>query len=174
MNEVLSAIKSRRSIKKFKPEVPVAPELIEQIIEAGLYAANGMNEQAAIIVAVTDRDVLAKLSKVNAEIKGVTSDPFYGAPAVLIVLARKTRLTRVEDGSLVMGNLMLAAHSLGVGSCWIHRARETFEMPEWQEWLKAIGVEGDYIGVGHCALGYPAMDYPTAPKRRENRVFYVK
>lgn len=173
MNEVLEKIRSRRSIKKFKPDaIPV--EALEKIIEAGTYAASGMNEQAAIIVAVTYKEVLKKLSKVNAEIKGVTSDPFYGAPAVLIVLARKSRLTRVEDGSLVIGNMMLAAHSLGIGSCWIHRAQETFELPEWKEWLKSIGVEGEYQGIGHCALGYPAMDYPKATPRKENRVFYVK
>lgn len=173
MNEVLNAIKNRRSIKKFKPD-PIPQEYIDQIIEAGTYAASGMNEQAAIILAVTDKNIIQLLSDVNAEIKGVSSDPFYGAPVVLVVLASSSRLTRVEDGSLVIGNMMLAAHSLGIGSCWIHRAKETFERPEWKAWLKSIGIEGSYVGVGNCVLGYPDMEYPKAPPRKENRVFYIK
>ena len=131
MNDVLEAIKTRRSIKKFKPD-PIPQEYIDQIIEAGTYAASGMNEQAAIILAVTDPEIVKLLSTVNAEIKGVSGDPFYGAPVVLVVLASSSRLTRVEDGSLVIGNMMLAAHSLGIGSCWIHRAKETFEKPDWK------------------------------------------
>lgn len=173
MNEVLEAIKTRRSIKKFKPD-PIPEEYIEQIIEAGTYAASGMNEQAAIIVAVTNKDIIQLLSTANAEIKGVSSDPFYGAPVVLVVLASSSRLTRVEDGSLVIGNMMLAAHSLGIGSCWIHRAKETFERPEWKAWLKSIGIEGTYVGVGNCVLGYPDMEEPKASPRKENRVFYIK
>ena len=173
MNEVLETIKTRRSIKKFKPD-PIPEEYIEKIIEAGTYAASGMNEQAAIILAVTNKDIIQLLSNVNAEIKGVAGDPFYGAPVVLVVLANSSRLTRVEDGSLVIGNMMLAAHSLGIGSCWVHRAKETFERPEWKAWLKSIGIQGTYVGVGNCALGYPDMDYPKPLPRKENRVFYIK
>jgi len=173
MNEVLEAIKTRRSIRKFKSD-PIPQDYIDQIIEAGTYAVSGMNEQAAIILAVTDPNMIQLLSTANAEIKGAAGDPFYGAPVVLVVLASSSRPTCVEDGSLVIGNMMLAAHSLGIGSCWIHRAKETFERPEWKAWLRTIGIKETYVGVGNCVLGYPDMEEPKAPPRKENRVFYIK
>ena len=105
---------------------------------------------------------------------GIDSDPFYGAPVVLIVLANKSVPTYVYDGSLVMGNLMLAAHALGVGSCWIHRAKQEFERPEGKEILKSLGIEGDYEGIGHCILGYPKGEYPKAAPRKKDWVYYVK
>ena len=169
----LEQILHRRSIRRYRPDLPTRAE-IEKITEAGTYAASGMNEQAAIILAVTDPEIVKLLSTVNAEIKGVSGDPFYGAPVVLVVLASSSRLTRVEDGSLVIGNMMLAAHSLGIGSCWIHRAKETFEKPEWKAWLRTLGIQGSYVGVGNCVLGYPDMEYPAAPPRKENRVFYIR
>lgn len=173
MNEVLKNIQTRRSIRSYKPD-PVPADVIEQIVTAGTYAASGMNRQSPIIVAITDKAMVEKLAKANAAVMNRDTDPFYGAPAVLVVLADKSVGTRVYDGSLVMGNLMLAAHSLGVGSRWIHRAKEVFELPEWKEWLKSIGVEGEYEGIGNCILGYPADEVPEAPERRPNRVFYVK
>lgn len=174
MNEVIRAMLERRSIRKFKPEVPKKEDL-EQIIEAGLYAANGMGRQAAIVVAVTNREIIEKLSKVNAEIWGKEGiDPFYGAPAILIVLAEKDWRNAAYDGSLVMGNLMLAAHSLGLGSIWINRAKQEFEMEEWKAWLKSIGVEGEWEGVGHCAVGYIDGDIPKAAPRKANRVFWAE
>ena len=174
MNEVIRAMLERRSIRKFKPEVPKKEDL-EQIIEAGLYAANGMGRQAAIVVAVTNREIIEKLSKVNAEIWGKEGiDPFYGAPAILIVLAEKGWRNAAYDGSLVMGNLMLAAHSLGLGSIWINRAKQEFEMEEWKAWLKSIGVEGEWEGVGHCAVGYIDGDIPKAAPRKANRVFWAE
>ena len=174
MNEVIKAMLERRSIRKFKPEVPKKEDL-EQIIEAGLYAANGMGRQAAIVVAVTNREIIEKLSKVNAEIWGKEGiDPFYGAPAILIVLAEKDWRNAAYDGSLVMGNLMLAAHSLGLGSIWINRAKQEFEMEEWKAWLKSIGVEGEWEGVGHCAVGYIDGDIPKAAPRKANRVFWAE
>ena len=174
MNEVIRAMLERRSIRKFKPEVPKKEDL-EQIIEAGLYAANGMGRQAAIVVAVTNREIIEKLSKVNAEIWGKEGiDPFYGAPAILIVLAEKDWGNAAYDGSLVMGNLMLAAHSLGLGSIWINRAKQEFEMEEWKAWLKSIGVEGEWQGVGHCAVGYIDGDIPKAAPRKSNRVFWAE
>lgn len=172
MNEVLSAIHARRSVKKFKPDA-VPAELIEQIVSAGIQAASGMNRQSPIVVAVTEKAARDALAKVNAEIRGVDSDTFYGAPAVLVVLADRNVPTHVHDGSLVMGNMLLAAHALGLGACWIHRAKETFEKPEWQQWLKQQGVEGDYVGIGNCILGYADVEPQSVP-RRENRVFYVK
>lgn len=174
MNEIIQAMKDRRSVRKFKPTVP-PKELIDQVIEAGLYAANGMGKQSPIIVAITNKEILAKLSKDNCKIGGWQDgfDPFYGAPVVLVVLAPKDRSTAVCDGSLTLGNLMLAAHSLGLGSCWIHRAKEEFETPEYQAFLKKLGVEGEYTGIGHCALGYPDGSAPKAPARRPQRVYYV-
>ncbi|MCI9638805.1 diguanylate cyclase [Anaerotruncus sp. 80] len=172
MNQIIEAMKTRRSIRKFKPDM-VPKEIIEQIIEAGTFAATGMNYQDPIIIAVTNKEVRDRLSKLNAEIMGSDSDPFYGAPVVLIVLADKKIPTHVYNGSLVMGNLMLAAHSLGIGSCWIHRAKEEFERTEGQEILESLGIEGDYEGIGHCVLGYVDGEYPKASERKENWAYYI-
>ena len=168
---IIESIKSRRSVRKYKSEA-VPREVIEQIVEAGTYAASGMNRQQTIIVAITDREIRDRLAKDNAAVMGRDSDPFYGAPAVLVVLAAADCPTGIYDGSLVMGNLMLAAHALGVDSCWIHRAKETFEMPAWKQYLKDLGVEGEYVGIGNCILGYRDTEYPTASERKENRVFF--
>lgn len=175
MNEILKAMEQRRSIRKYKPD-PVPREVIDQIIRAGTFAANGMGKQSTIVVAVTNRELRDRLSRMNAAYGGWKPDfdPFYGAPAVLIVLADKTWANRVYDGSLVMANLMLAAYSLGLGSCWIHRAKEEFESGEGKAILKALGVEGEYEGVGHCILGYPEGALPKAAPRKENRVFYAE
>lgn len=175
MNEVIKAMKERRSIRKFKAEMPPKADL-EQIVEAGLYAANGRGKQAVITIAVTDKELRDKLSAVNNEIMGGPegNDPFYGAPAILIVLANKEVPTAPYDGSLVMGNLMLAAHSLGLGSIWIHRAKEEFEMPEYQKLLKDLGIEVEWEGIGHCAVGYIDGENPAAAPRNDGRVFWVE
>ena len=175
MNEIIKAMEERRSIRKFKPEMPKKEDL-QQIVEAGLYAANGMGRQATITVAVTNKELRDRLSAVNCKIGGwdESVDPFYGAPAILIVLAEKDWRNRVYDGSLVMGNMMLAAHSLGLGSIWIHRAKEEFEMPEYQQLLKKLGVEGEWEGIGHCAVGYIDGEMPEAAERKPNRVFWVE
>ena len=175
MNEIIKAMEERRSIRKFKPEMPKKEDL-QQIVEAGLYAANGMGRQATITVAVTNKELRDKLSAMNCKIGGWDEgiDPFYGAPAILIVLAEKDWRNRVYDGSLVMGNMMLAAHSLGLGSIWIHRAKEEFEMPEYQQLLKELGVEGEWEGIGHCAVGYIDGEMPEAAERKPNRVFWVE
>ncbi len=175
MNEVIKAMKERRSIRKFKAEMPSKADL-EQIVEAGLYAANGRGRQAVITIAVTDKELRDKLSAVNNEIMGGPegNDPFYGAPAILIVLANKEVPTAPYDGSLVMGNLMLAAHSLGLGSIWIHRAKEEFEMSEYQKLLKDLGIEGEWEGIGHCAVGYIDGENPAAAPRNDGRVFWVE
>lgn len=173
MNDTINTIKQRRSIRRFKSDM-VPTEIINQIIEAGLYAPSGMNRQTPIIITVTNKEIRDHLSRTNASIMGKDTDPFYGAPVILIVLASRERGTYINDGSLTMGNLMLAAHSFGLGSCWIHRAKETFEIPEWKQWLKSIGVDGDYEGIGHVALGYIDGEYPLAPERKENRIFFVQ
>jgi len=175
MNEIIKALKTRRSIRSYKPDM-VSKEDIEQIIEAGLYAANGRGKQAVIVVAITNKELRDQLSVVNREIAGMpeTMDPFYGAPVVLAVLAEKEWPTGLYDGSLAIGNMMQAADSLGLGSCWIHRAKEEFEMEEYKQLLKDIGVEGDYIGVGHCIVGYIDGDKPEAAPRNDNRVFWIE
>lgn len=172
MNSVLESIQSRRSIRRFKPDM-VPAELLDQVLQAGTYAATGMGRQSPIILAVTDRKTRDQLSRMNAAIMGSDKDPFYGAPVVLVVLADKSRPTYLYDGSLVMGNLMLAAHSLGLGSCWIHRAKEEFESPEGKQLLASLGIQGDYEGIGHCILGYPEGDAPQPAPRKENWVYRV-
>lgn len=173
MSDVLETIKSRRSIRKYKSDM-VPQDKLEKIIEAGTYAATGMGKQSPIIIAVTNKELRDKLSAMNAKIMGVNSDPFYGAPVVLIVLADKSRPTYVYDGSLVMGNLMLEAEAQGIGSCWIHRAKEEFESEEGKELLKSLGIEGDYEGIGHCVLGYTDGPAPKAAPRKDSYVYYVK
>ena len=169
---ILEQMESRRSIRRFKPDM-VPGALIDQVIRAGTYAPTGMGRQSPIILAVTDRAVRDKLSRWNAEIMGTDSDPFYGAPVVLVVLADKSVPTHVYDGSLVMGNLMLAAHALGLGSCWIHRAKEEFERPEGKALLQSLGIEGEYEGIGHCVLGYVDGPYPEAKERKPGWVFRI-
>ena len=173
MSDVLETIKSRRSIRKYKSDM-VPQDKLEKIIEAGTYAATGMGKQSPIIIAVTNKELRDKLSAMNAKVMGVNSDPFYGAPVVLIVLADKSRPTYVYDGSLVMGNLMLEAEAQGIGSCWIHRAKEEFESEEGKELLKSLGIEGDYEGIGHCVLGYTDGPAPKAAPRKDSYVYYVK
>ena len=172
-NEVLNAIKTRRSIRKYKAE-QITDEQLDAILEAGTYAATGMGKQSPVIVVVQKPELIAKLSKMNAAVMGTTSDPFYGAPTVLIVLADPERGTYVEDGSLVMGNLMLAAHAVGVDSCWIHRAKEEFESEEGKQILSDLGVTGEYEGIGHCILGYPDEETAEAKPRKDDYVFWVE
>ena len=175
MNAVLENMKSRRSVRKFKPDM-VPQEILDQIMEAGLYAASGMGRQATIMIQVTNKEMRDKIAQMNQEIGGWKEgfDPFYGAPAMIIVLAKKEVPTRIYDGSLVMGNLMLAAHSLGLGSIWIHRAKEEFEMSEYQKLLKDLGIEGEWEGIGHCAVGYIDGENPAAAPRNDGRVFWVE
>ena len=173
MSDVLETIKSRRSIRKYKSDM-VPQDKLEKIIEAGTYAATGMGKQSPIIVAVTNKELRDKLSAMNAKIMGTNTDPCYGAPVVLIVLADKSRPTYLYDGSLVMGNLMLEAEAQGIGSCWIHRAKEEFESEEGKEILKSLGIEGDYEGIGHCVLGFADGPAPKAAPRKDSYVYYVK
>lgn len=164
-------LKSRRSIRRYRPE-QVSDEQLDAILEAGLYAPSGMNSQKTVLVAVRDRETRDQLSRMNAGIMGVSSDPFYGAPCVIVVLADPERYTWLEDGSLVMGNLMNAAHEMGLGSCWIHRAQPMFESPEGKELLRKWGLPESLKGVGNCILGYP--DEQPAPKpRAQGRIVKV-
>lgn len=173
-NETIEMMKARRSVRKFKSD-PVPRELIDRIIEAGTFAASGHDRQPWAIIAVTDKEVRDRLSEVNATFFDMpVKDPFYGAPAIIVVLCKTFTPTYVYDGSLAIGNMMLAARSLGLSSCWIHRAKQVFALPEWQEWLKSIGVDGEYEGIGHIALGYSDGPEPEARPRKAGRVFYVE
>ena len=171
MNEVIQAMVQRRSCRKYqKKEVPA--ELLDQVLLAGTYAASGMGRQSGKIVALTNPEDVAYLEKLNNAVMGKEGHPFYGAPVVLVVLADSDVPTWQEDGSLVMGNLMLAAHSVGLASCWIHRARQEFDSPEGKELLKKWGIPESYRGIGHCILGYAEGDLPAAKERKAD--FIVK
>ncbi len=163
---------TRRSVRAYKSDM-MPKEIIEKIAEAGTYAATGMNRQSPIIIAVTNKELRNRLSSMNAKIMGADMDPFYGAPVVLIVLA-DTMPTYLYDGSLVMGNLMLAAHAYGVDSCWIHRAKEEFETEEGKAILKALGITGDYEGIGHCILGYAETEPAPSSPRKDNYIYFAE
>lgn len=182
MNQTIDNIISRRSVKKYTNE-PVPTELVEEVVKAGMYAPSGMNMQSAKIIAVTNKEMRDRMSRINLEIimgknlktSSGHSDPFYGAPVVLVVLAKKDCFTRVYDGSLVMENMMIAAQSLGLGSCWIHRAKETFETEEGKQILAELGITEEYEGIGNCILGYAAPDAPKPQSpRKEDFVVWVK
>ena len=174
-NIVLDAIHERRAIRSFSPEMP-PHEDVERVIDAGLWAASGMGKQSPIVVAITERGLRDRIAAMNAAIMGAPEgmDPFYGAPVILAVLARRDVRTHVCDGSLAIGNMMLAATSLGLGSIWIHRAKEEFDSDEGKAILADLGVEGDYEGVGHCALGFTAGTVPAGAERKPGRVFWAE
>lgn len=175
MNTVIENMKTRRSVRAFDPDRMPERSLIEAVAEAGTYAPTGRGAQSPLIVAVTSKAVRDRLSELNAAVMGTEADPFYGAPVVLVVLADRTRPTYLYDGSLVMGNLMNAAHALGLGSCWIHRAREVFDSEEGKDMLRAWGIEGDYEGIGHCVLGYPLEGaVREAAPRKDDYVRFVE
>ena len=172
MNETLKNLEERRSIRKYKDE-QIRDEQLNEILEAGTYAPTGMGAQSPVMVVIQDKEAIRELSKMNADVMGTNSDPFYGAPTVIVVLADKNRLTYVEDGSLVMGNLMNAAHAVGVDSCWIHRAKEVFESEKGKELLKKWNIEGNYVGIGNCILGYRDCQYPKAKPRKAGYIVRV-
>ena len=171
MNETINTLLTRRSVRRYKSD-QVSDELLDTVLNAGQYAASGMNSQNTVLVAVRDSKTRDQLSKMNAAVMGSSNDPFYGAPCVVVVLANTTRGTWVEDGSLVIGNLMAAAHSVGLGSCWIHRAREMFDSDEGKALLKEWGLPETMRGVGNCILGYP-NEVPGDKPRLDGRIIKV-
>ena len=174
MASTLEDLKNRRSCRSYQPR-QITEEELQQVLEAGTYAPTGRGAQAPIIVVVQDKETIAALSRQNAAIMGnPEADPFYGAPTVLIVLADKSRPTYLYDGSCVMDNLLNAAQAVGLGACWIHRAKEEFESEEGKALLKRWGIQGDYEGIGHCVLGYRADAIPAPAPRKENYVYYVR
>ena len=164
-------LKNRRSIRRYKSQ-QISEELLDAVLEAGLYAASGMNTQNTTMVAVRDKETRDQLSRMNAAVMGTESDPFYGAPCVIVVLVDPERYTCVEDGALVMGNLMQAAFDAGLGSCWIHRAQQMFESREGKELLRKWGLPENLRGVGNCILGY-ADEEPAAKPRKEGRIVKI-
>lgn len=169
--EAMKNLLERRSVRSYSQR-QVDEKLLDQVLEAGLYAASGMNSQVSVMVAVTDRETRDQLSRMNAAVMGAQNDPFYGAPCVIVVLADPERYTWVEDASLVMGNLMNAAHALGLGSCWIHRAQQMFDSEEGKELLKKWGLPETLRGVGNCILGYPE-ETPAPKPRKEGRIVKI-
>ena len=166
MNETLRTLRERRSVRSFLPD-PIPENILDAILEAGTWAATGKNQQSPVMVVVRDKETVDYMERLNAAVMGQTgTHPFYGAPVVVVVLADGDNYNWLRDGSLVMGNLMNAAHSLGVGSCWINRAQEVFESEEGKALLRRWGIPESYRGIGNCILGYPKGDLP-APKPRK-------
>ena len=170
MNETMQTLLNRRSCRSYKAE-QIREEDLQQILQAGMYAATGRGLQPVKIVVVQDPETIAQLRRMNAEIMGVTSDPFYGAPTVCVILADGDAMTWLEDGALVLGNMMLAAESVGAASCWIHRARQEFDSPEGKALLKKWGIPERFLGVGHCILGY-AAEKPAPAKARKTEFIH--
>ena len=172
MNETIKTLLERRSIRKFKPEQIKEVEL-NAILNAGIYAPSGANQQSALFVVIQDKETLKKLSAMNAAVLGKNIDPYYNAPTVILVFADKSKISPVEDASLALGNMLNAAASLGIGSCWVHRTKQMFEKDEGKDLLRKWGITGDYIGVGSCILGYPDCEHPKAAPRKDNSVIRV-
>lgn len=172
-NKFIENLKTRRSIRAYRHQLPSA-ESIKKIAEAGTYAPNGLGKQSAKIIVVTDKNLRNKLSKMNAAILGTTADPFHGAPTVIVVLADKNVPTYIYDGALVMGNMLNAAHSEGLGSCWVHRAKEMFESKEGKELLDKWNIPESYEGIGCCALGYSSDEELPHPRpRKKDYILYI-
>ncbi len=171
MNEAYKNLIERRSIRKYN-NTKVSHDLIEQIVRAGQFAPSGMNRQIYAFVVVEDEELVARLSKMNADAMNSSSDPFYGAKSLIIVFADTNAPTYLYDGALAMGNLMNATNALGVDSCWIHRAKEVFETPEGKEMKKTWGLPESYEGIGHCILGYREEE-PGERAQRTSKVIYA-
>ena len=163
---------NRRSIRKYK-SAQITDEELNLVLEIGTWAPTAMNKQSPKIVAVQDKDDIALMSSLNAKIWGTETDPFYGAPTVVVVFADGENKNGVQDASLVLSNLMNGAYAAGLGSCWINRAKETFETPEGRELMKKWGVDDKYVGVGNCILGYAAEE-PAPKPRKEDYCIIVK
>ena len=162
----LEIIRTRRSCRSYKPE-QITDEQLNAVLEAGTYAPTSRGMQSPFIVAVQDKDLLARLAKMNAEVMGVDFNPYYDAPTYVLVFVPATALYGVQDGSLVLQNMMLAAHAQGLGSCWIHRESEMFATEEGKELMKQWGLPEGLVGIGALSLGYPASEPSPAKPRKE-------
>ena len=174
MSSVLEIIKTRRSVRKYKTD-PVPRALIEKVIEAGTYAATGRGSNLLSSLQLLIKIFVKRSTKIKCEIFGRPDfDTFYGAPVILIVAANKANNTATYDGSLVLGNMMLEAHELGLGSCWIHRCKESMDSELYKDLFKKLGIVGDYEGVGHLALGYADGPLPKCAPRKEHWSYFVE
>lgn len=175
MNEAYDNIMSRRSIRKYKPDM-VDKETIDKIVTAGLYAPTGHGQQSSTIIVVTKKELRDAIAEENRKIEGWKEgfDPFYGAPVILIVIANRKSPNAIYDGAVTLENMMLAAHSLGLGTCWIHRARQEFESEFGKNILESLNITDDYEGIGHLALGYADGEPPKAAVRKSGRVYYIE
>lgn len=168
MNDIIKTMIERRSIRSYKPD-QVTDSQLQEVIEAGRYAASGNGRQPVLFIAIQDKENRELVRKMNAEVmQNPNSDPYYGAPTIILVLASPESRTYIEDGNLAIGNLMNAAHSLGLASVYVYREREMFASEDGQALLKKWGVEGTYEGIGSVALGYAACDLPAAAPRKDN------
>lgn len=170
MNEMIRMLTERRSCRAFEAR-QVEPELLREVLTAGSYAPSGMNRQSPVMLVMQDGERIRELAALNAAVMGRDGDPFYGAPTVISVLADTACMTWQEDGALVIGNLLVAAHALGLAGCWIHRAREVFDSERGRAILREYGIPDSCRGVGHCILGYREGESPEAKPRREGRIF---
>ena len=171
--EMLELLQTRRSIRSYQSNMPKEEELTA-ILKAGTYAPTAMGQQSPIIVSVEDTALRDRLSRMNAAIMKSEKDPYYGAPVILLVFAPKEKATHVQDASCVLLNMMLAAHSLGLGSCWINREKEMFDTEEGKALMKEWNIDSSYEGVGALALGYPAQKAPQPKKRKEDYIRRIK
>lgn len=173
MKETLADMKTRRSCRKYKPE-QIKEEELSAILEAGTYAPTGIGAQSPIMVVVQDKETRDYLSTLNARELGNQSDPFYGAPTIVVVLAERSRRTYIDDGNMVIANLLNAAHAVGVDSCYIYRAREVFQTVEGKGLLEKWGIHGDYEGIGNVILGYGLPEgIKEAAPRKEGYIIRV-
>ena len=161
---------SRRSIKSYEEDRFPPRETMDKILKAATYSPTGMGKQSPIMICVYNKETCNLLSKLNAQVLGSPIDPFYKAPVVVAVLADTNRPTYLYDGSLVMANLMLAAHSEGIGSCWIHRAKEVFKLEEGKQLLKEWGVADHYEGIAFCIMGYQKNEPKVQADRKEDYI----
>ena len=173
MNEAIRNLMNRRSIRSYEAR-QIPDELLDIVLSAGIHAPSGMNTQGVRLVAVRDPETVALMSKLNGAVMGVDSDPFYGAGCVVVVLADPEIYGGwVEDGALALGNMMNAAPALGLGRCWIQRARQVFDSPEGKALLRKWGLPEHLRGVGNCILGYPSCDHPSPAPRKEGRILKI-
>lgn len=168
-NETMRNILTRRSVRKYRPE-PVTEEILSAVLEAGTYAPTGMGKQSPVIVAVESPEDREAVMELNQQARGFPGDPYYGAPTILLVLADSGRDTCVEDATCVLATMMLAAHSLGAATCWIHGEHQMFQLPEGKALLRKWGLPEDLRGVGSLALGYAEGEPPQPKPRKEGYV----
>ena len=162
----LEIIRTRRSYRSYQPE-QITDEQLNAVLEAGTYAPTSRGLQSPFIVAIQNEELKARLAKMNAEIMGVTTNPYYDAPTYVLVFVPSDAPNGIQDASLVMENMMLAAHAQGLGSCWIHREREMFATEEGKELMKQWGLLEGLVGIAALALGYPNGEPSPAKPRKE-------